>query len=111
VLTEKTIPRGDILLQAIPIGGLRTLDNNAADDKIIAVMQHDAVYGGWDNITMCPSTLLERLKHYFLTYKEVPGALAGNSEITHVYDCQEAYEVIRRSQEDYHLRFGNAVAR
>jgi inorganic pyrophosphatase len=46
VLTEKTIPCGDILLRAIPIGGLRTIDSHAADDKIIAVMQHDAMYGG-----------------------------------------------------------------
>jgi inorganic pyrophosphatase len=59
VLTEKTIPRGDILLRAIPIGGLRTIDRNAADDKIIAVMQQDAMYGGWRDVTDCSPALLE----------------------------------------------------
>src|SRR5438132_9474923 len=45
VLTEKTIPRGDILLEARPIGGLRMIDRGEADDKIIAVLEGDAAYG------------------------------------------------------------------
>src|SRR5678816_1003266 len=36
VLTEHRIVRGDILVQAVPIGGLKMIDNNQADDKIIA---------------------------------------------------------------------------
>ena len=63
VLTEKTIPHGDLLLQAIPIGGLRMIDKNEADDKIIAVMQDDAVYGSWREMSDCPSVLVDRLRH------------------------------------------------
>jgi inorganic pyrophosphatase len=107
VLTEKAIPHGDILLQAIPIGGLRMIDSNAADDKIIAVMQQDAVYGGWEEISECPPSLIERLKHYFLTYKEPPNSTERRTEITHVYGREEAHDVIRRSQEDYEAQFGN----
>jgi inorganic pyrophosphatase len=107
VLTEKTIPRGDILLQAIPIGGLRMIDRNEADDKIIAVMQEDAVYGSWREITECPPGLIARLKHYFLTYKDAPNSTERRCEITHVYDRREAYEVILRSREDYKARFGD----
>jgi inorganic pyrophosphatase len=110
VLAEKTIPRGDILVQAIPIGGLRMIDGNEADDKIIAVMQDDAVYGGWREITDCPPALIERLKHYFLTYKELPHSREHRCEITHVYNRQEAYEVILRSQEDYQARFGDPAS-
>lgn len=110
VLTEKTIPRGDILLRAIPIGGLRTIDSNAADDKIVAVMQQDAMYGGWRDITDCSPALLERLKHYFLTYKNAPDAPARQCEITPVYDREEAYEVIRKSQADYQVQFGGPKA-
>jgi inorganic pyrophosphatase len=107
VLSEKSIPRGDILLQATPIGGLRMLDGNEADDKIIAVMQGDAVYGGWRDISDVSPQLIERLRHYFLTYKEVPGSATPRCEITHVYGMAEAHEVIRRSQEDYLARFGS----
>ena len=38
VLTEKVIGHGDLLVQAIPIGGLRMLDSNEADDKIERVL-------------------------------------------------------------------------
>ena len=45
VLSEKPISHGDILLYAIPIGGLRMIDGQEADDKIIAILEGDAVYG------------------------------------------------------------------
>jgi inorganic pyrophosphatase len=105
VLTEKQIPRGDILLQSRPIGGLRMIDNGEADDKIIAVLEGDAAYGSWRDIHQCPRSLIDRLRHYFLTYKSGPDALEHQVEITHVYDRDEAHEVIRRSRADYRLQF------
>lgn len=42
---RKNIPHSDILLTALPIGGLSMADGGEADDKIIAVMRDDAVYG------------------------------------------------------------------
>jgi inorganic pyrophosphatase len=106
VLTEKSISHGDILLQARPIGGLRMLDDREADDKIVAVMQGDAAYGQWTDIGQCPTAVIDRLQHYFLTYKDAPGSPRTRCKITHVYGRDEAHEVIRRSQEDYRVRFG-----
>lgn len=106
VLTEKVIPHGNILVSAIPIGGFRMLDGKESDDKIIAVMRNDAVYGGYKNITDCPDMVIDRLKHYFLTYKDLPGE-KRNVEITHVFDRDEAHEIILRSTEDYANRFKN----
>jgi inorganic pyrophosphatase len=101
VLTEKVITHNDILLNAVPIGGLRMIDGNEADDKIIAVMHKDNIFGGWDDISDIPKSLIERIRHYFLTYKEAPGADKRICEITHIYGREEAYEVIKRSREDY----------
>lgn len=101
VLTEKVFPRGDVLLQAIPIGGLRMIDKNQADDKIIAVLQGDAVYGDLADVSRLTPQVIDRLRHYFLTYKQAPGETEHACEITHVYSCEEAHEVIRRSQDDY----------
>jgi inorganic pyrophosphatase len=106
VLSEKDITHGDIILAAIPIGGLRMIDGQRADDKIIAVLEGDALYGQWDEINDSPPALIERLKHYFLTYKLPPGSRQPQVEIAGVYGREEAYEVIRRSQEDYDARFG-----
>jgi inorganic pyrophosphatase len=106
VLCERDISHGDILVPAIPIGGLRMIDGNEADDKIIAVLDGDTVYGNWREIDESPAGLVERLKHYFLTYKQAPGAPSPRVEITHVYGREEAYEVIRRTQADYAASYG-----
>jgi inorganic pyrophosphatase len=105
VLTERSINHGGILVTARPIGGYRMFDGNEADDKILAVLQHDASYGEIHDIAACPQTLVERLRHYFLTYKDMPGQ-ARRVEITHVYGPDEAREVIRLSLIDYQERFG-----
>jgi inorganic pyrophosphatase len=105
VLSEKVITHGDIILQAIPIGGFRLIDKGEADDKIIAVMKSDEVYESWKDITDCTTAVIDRLKHYFLTYKNIPGAGKPTCEITHVYGREEAFEVIRRSREDYNNKF------
>lgn len=106
ILTEKEITHGDILAQVRPIGGFRMIDGNEADDKIIAVMYGDAVYGDYKDITDVPALVIDRLKHYFLTYKDLPGSKA-NTEITHTYDINEAHELIKRSMDDYHDKFSN----
>lgn len=105
VLTERAIPRGDILLHAHPIGGLRMIDGNEADDKIIAVLQGDYVYGKFRDIGECPDNIVERLRHYFLTYKDSPEKTQGRVQITHTYGRNEAFEVIRLAQQDYLDKF------
>ncbi len=110
ILTEKVISHGDIIIRAIPIGGFRMIDGGQADDKIIAVMQGDGLYSAWNNIEDCPRAFIDRLKHYFLTYKDLPGSEERACEITHVYGREEAIEVIRRSRIDYKERFGKLEA-
>ena len=105
VLTEKVIPRGDILLTAVPIGGLRMIDRNDVDDKIVAVLKDDAVYGVFNDIHECSTALIHRLKHYFLTYKQSPEEEQRVVEITHVYGPAEAHDVIVRSFADYRQQF------
>ena len=105
VLSERPVSHGDILLRAIPIGGLRMIDRGQADDKIIAVLKDDAAYGEWSDIYQVPPTLIDRLRHYFLTYKEVPGESGGVVEIAEVYGRRSAHDVINRSREDYREHF------
>jgi inorganic pyrophosphatase len=106
IFTEKEITHGDILVRAKPIGGFRMIDNNQADDKIIAVLNNDALYEGFKDIADVPSSVVNRLKHYFLTYKDLPGNPA-DVEITHIYDKKEALELIERAIEDYRRKFEN----
>lgn len=111
VLTEKTFAQGNFFLQAEPIGGLRMIDGQQADDKIISVLQADLAYGHIKNITECPKALVDRLKHYFLSYKQLPGDAPRRVEIVDVYDRAEALDVIERSFKDYRIKFGDAEDR
>lgn len=110
VLTEHTINRGGILVRARPIGGLRLFDRSEADDKIIAVLVDDPAYGTINDIWQVPTPLVDRLRHYFLTYKDLPSPVGSQGqrrcEISHVYDGAEAREILRRSMADYRASFG-----
>ncbi len=106
VLTEKPIQHGAVLVEAIPIGGMRMLDGKQADDKIIAVLKGDSVYGGWKDLKDVPQPLIDRLRHYFLTYKAMPDAPNPEVEIAEMYDAAEAKETIMKSIEDYRAKFG-----
>jgi len=105
ILSEKSITHGDILLEARPIGGLRMIDDQEADEKIIAVLKGDALYEYFQDVHECPAALVDRLKHYFLTYKDSPGSEHRQCEIVDVYGREEAHEVIRLSQEDYRITY------
>lgn len=106
VLTEKTLAHGDLLVNAIPIGGFRMIDGKEADDKIIAVLRDDTVYGHFRDISEVPQIVIQRLEHYFLTYKDMPGE-EKDTEIAGSYGREEAHEVISLSVEDYNLKFDN----
>ena len=82
------------------------IDEDEADDKIVAILKGDAMHEQWTDIKDCPVSFVERLMHYFLTYKDAPGSAKKNCEITHVYGRDEAHDVIRRSQDDYATKFG-----
>ncbi len=110
VLTEKVIPTGALLVRAIPVGGFRMVDGNEADDKIIAVLESDLVYGELQHVAQLPTALVERLKHYFLTYKQIPSEVKRSVQIVEMYDQSEAHEIIRRSMKDYQKDYGQASA-
>lgn len=106
VLSEKTFAHGNFLLRANPIGGLRMIDGNQADDKIIAVLDADLVYGHLEDVSQSPPGLVDRLKHYFLSYKQLPGSMPRRVEIVDVYGREEAHDVIARSMNDYRAIYG-----
>ena len=100
VLSERTIARNEILIRARVIGGLQMIDAGEADDKIISVLDNDHVWGRARNISDVPSVLVERLQHYFLTYKLVPGQRV-QARIARVYGRAHAFKVVRAAMADY----------
>jgi inorganic pyrophosphatase len=105
IFTERPFSHGNVLVPAIPVGGLRMVDKAEADDKIIAVLKGDPLWAGIDDVSKLPPMLVDRVKHYFLTYKSTPGGAPSQVEIAEVYGREEALETIRRSFDDYRARY------
>lgn len=104
VISERPINHSEVLLRAVVVGGLKIIDRGEADDKIIAVLEGDYVWGDAHEIGDLPGALLERIEHYFSTYKLVPDQPPG-IEVTGRYGYAEAAAVIRASIDDYHEMF------
>lgn len=110
ILTERPILHGDILVRARPVGGFRLIDRNEADDKIIAVLEDDDVYRDMHEARDLPAGILDRLRHYFLTYKAIPGSRTAPAvRVTDLYNRATAHAVIRASITDYKESFGSAA--
>ena len=101
VISERRVQRTDILLRAKIVGGLHMVDGGEADDKIIAVLEGDHAWGHANDIDEIPRDLIERLRHYFLTYKMVPGGSADEVSVDLVYGAEKARAVLQASMDDY----------
>jgi inorganic pyrophosphatase len=105
VITERAINRGEVILKSRVIGGLQMVDNGEADDKIIAVLDNDQFWKTANEVDDIPPALLERLRHYFATYKLVPGQ-PSDVHIEKIYNREHALAVIEASLEDYTDQYG-----
>ena len=105
VLSERPITKSEIVVPARVIGGLQIIDRGEADDKIIAVLQGDYVWGDAQDLSDVPTVLVERLEHYFSTYKLVPGEPA-RIRISGSYGYTHAASVVQAAMEDYAELFG-----
>ncbi len=104
VFSERLITKSDILLNARVVGGIQMIDDGEADDKIIAVLDGDNIWGDVQDISDLPKIKIERLQHYFSTYKMAPGKdIEINVEL--VYGREQAIKVIEASMLDYQENF------
>ncbi len=105
VFSERPITRSDILLHARVLGGLPMIDDDEADDKIIAVLATDNIWGDARELDDLPHVLIERLDHYFRTYKMQPGKKCS-VKIGEPYGREHAQKVISASMQDYLDHYG-----
>ena len=53
-----------------------------------------------------PPAIVQRLRHYFTTYKVMPGDTTNQVSIDHVYGRAHAERVVQSAMEDYRDEFG-----
>jgi inorganic pyrophosphatase len=104
VLCERPVTRSEVIMRANVVGGISMNDHGEADDKIIAVFPDDPVYGSYQELVELPEALVNRLVHYFATYKLKPGA-QGGVKVAGTYDRTHAERVVMAAMKDYRERF------
>ena len=105
VISERPISRGEIILRAKVVGVIQGIDHGEADDKIVAVLKNDNIYGEISDISELPKVIVERLTHYFMTYKLIPGE-ESKFTIENVFGKDKAFQVVRAAMKDYEEVFG-----
>lgn len=90
------------IVEAKIIGVMRMIDQGEADDKIIAVAQHDMAVSHIDNIEELPEHTLNELRNFFEDYKKLE-----NKEVVveKFQNKQLARKIFQKSIEDYKLEF------
>ncbi|MEM9294079.1 MAG: inorganic pyrophosphatase [Acidobacteriota bacterium] len=108
VLSERPINRAEVIVTARVVGGLQMVDDGEADDKIVAVLEGDNVHGEAQDISDLPAVWVERLRHYFLTYKMHPGDDDGSTKVSveAAYGRDHALAVVEAAMADYEETYG-----
>lgn len=91
------------LVRAYPIGVITMIDNDRADDKIIAIPFGDPSYNHYEDITDLPVHIFEEMKHFFKVYKNLENK---NTAVNEVSGREKALEIIRKARSDYKEIFG-----
>jgi inorganic pyrophosphatase len=102
VLSERPVQRSEVIVPCRVVGGLQLLDRGEADDKIIAVLEGDLMWNEVTDMTQLPKILIERLVHYFATYKIVHGEKASTIRVQHIYGREYAAQIVTAAQADYY---------
>jgi inorganic pyrophosphatase len=106
VLSERPIARAEVILSARVIGGIPMLDRGEADDKILAVLEGDAFWSGALDVGDLPAAWVDRLRHYFATYKTLPGE-ETRGRVGPAYGRDHACRVVTAALADYRREFGD----
>ncbi len=106
MLSERPITRSELIVPSRIVGGIQLLDRGEADDKIVAVLEGDLIWNDVSDIEDLPRILVERIEHYFSTYKLVPGADL-QIKVQQVYGAEHASRVVSAAIEDYRALAAN----
>lgn len=97
---EEIIPMS--ILECIPIGVLIMTDNNAEDEKIIAVCKNDPLMKNYKDIKDLPQHTFNEIMHFFTVYKDLEDS---NVAVKQVLGSEDAKKIIEKSMENYKKEF------
>ena len=95
------------LVTARVIGVLRMFDGEEKDDKLLAVYAGDPRYEEFKDVKDVPKHMIEELKHFFETYKELQGK---KCKVLEILNKESAYKDIEIAQKMYEEKFKKTPA-
>lgn len=92
------------LVDCYPIGVIKMIDNDSADEKVIAVPKNDPSYNLYRDVSELPAHMFDEICHFFEVYK----TLEANSStvVTEVLGRPEAEKTIQASIDAYEKKYG-----
>lgn len=104
MINEHTFP--GCIIEARPIGLFKMLDQDKADDKVLAVPAHDPIFDGYRDITDIPPHFLKEVAHFFEVYKDLEGK---RTRPVGWEPASVAKAQISRAMKLYQSRFGGGM--
>jgi len=98
--TEKIVPL--TLVECLPIGLIRMIDQGFTDTKIIAVCAHDPFYNTYADMNELPDHVFAEIRHFFQVYKTLEGK---DTIVSSVESRDAAIKEIAYNMERYKKKF------
>lgn len=86
------------IISAKVIGVMRMFDEGSADDKIIAVAEHDMSVNHYDEIADLPAHFLKELRFFFEEYKTLE---KKTTQVEEFLGADLAREIVKKAIADY----------
>ena len=98
--SESIIPLA--LVECIPIGVLKMVDDDETDEKIIAICPYDPSMSCYTDVSQVPQHLFQEIMHFFTVYKQLEGK---QPIVKEVLGAEEAKKVIQEALIEYKKKF------
>lgn len=92
------------LVQCKPIGVIKMIDDDASDEKIIAVPLKDPSFSHYTDIFRLPQHTMEEFKHFFTVYKELENK---HTFVNEILGHEKAIKIISECISNYNKAFDN----
>ena len=86
------------IIECYPIGMITMIDENEADEKIVAIPVNDPFLNGYSDISELPQHQFNEIKHFFEVYKflenketRVDNIVGKNTAVETIEKCKFAY--------------------
>lgn len=100
ICQEEIIPL--TLVECYPIGVLKMIDDDAEDEKIIAICNKDPYLNTYKDINELPSHIMEEIMHFFEVYKTLEGK---HTAVDKMLGREDAEKIISECIENYKEKF------